>query len=143
VLEETVDERETLIAEQEVEISWLRQQLQLLRQQRFGPSSEKLSEEQLLLMLENEGAPTTVPEPPETIAVKGHRRAKGGRRPLPENLPRIEILHDVSPEEKICPHDGHPLKRIGEETSEQLSYKPAEMQVLLHVRPKYARLRRS
>ena len=137
-LEEAVDEHETLIAEQETEIRWLREQLQLLRQKRFGSSSEKLSEEQLLLMLEGEGAPTSPPEPPATIAVKGHRRAKGGRRPLPANLERIEILHDLSPEEKICPHDGHPLKRIGEETSEQLSYKPAQMRVLLHVRPKYA-----
>ncbi len=145
VLEECVEkkgaalsERENLIAEQEAEITWLRQQLQLLRQKRFGAGSEKLSEEQLLLMLEGEGTPTTPPEPPETIAVKGHQRAKGGRRPFPGNLERIEILHDLSPEEKICPHDGHPLKRIGEETSEQLSYKPAQMRVLLHVRPKYA-----
>lgn len=137
-LEEAVDGHETLIAEQEAEITWLRQQLQLLRQKRFGASSEKLSDEQILLMLEGDGAPTTVPEPPETIAVKGHQRAKGGRRPLPENLERIEILHDLSPEEKICPHDGHLLQRIGEETSEQLSYKPAQMRVLLHVRPKYA-----
>lgn len=138
VLEETVDERETLIAEQAAEITWLRQQLQLLRQKRFGSSSEKLSEEQLLLMLEGDRTLATVPEPPETIAVHGHRRAKGGRRPLPEGLERIEVLHDLSPEEKICPRDGHPLKRIGEETSEQLSCKPAEMRVLLHVRPKYA-----
>lgn len=137
-LEEAADERETLIVEQATEITWLRQQLQLLRQKRFGSSSEKLSEEQLLLMLEEEGASLTPPGSLEAVVVKGHQRARGGRRPLPQDLERIEILHDLSPEEKICPHDGHPLKRIGQETSEQLSYRPAQMRVLLHVRPKYA-----
>ena len=128
----------TMVMELATENTYLREQIRLLTQKRFGASSEKLSEEQLLLMLEDVGAPPTPPEPPETIAIKGHQRARGGRRPLPESLERIEVVHDLSPEEKICPHDGHQLKRIGEETSEQLSYKRAEMRVLRHVRPKYA-----
>ena len=128
----------TMVMELATENTYLREQIRLLTQKRFGASSEKLSEEQLLLMLDGEGVPTTPPEPLETIAIKGHQRARGGRRPLPENLERIEVVHDLSPEEKICPHDGHQLKRIGQETSEQLSYKQAEMRVLLHVRPKYA-----
>lgn len=139
-LEEAVSEKETMLEEQEIEISYLREQLRLLRHQRYGSSSEKLSDEQLLLMLESEGIKdrAAVPEIAETVAVKEHQRIKRGRKPIPADLPRIEVLHDVSPEEKVCPHDGHALKRIGEEKSEQLSYTPAQMRVLLHIRPKYA-----
>ena len=36
----------------------------------------------------------------------------------PEDLPREDIIHDLSDTEKICPHDGATLKHIGEETSE-------------------------
>ena len=39
----------------------------------------------------------------------------------------MEVVHDLSPEEKVCPHDGHALQRIGEEVSEQLSYTPAQI----------------
>ena len=40
-------------------------------------------------------------EPGETI-VASHTRKKRGRRPLPENLPRVEKVHDFSGEEKQC-----------------------------------------
>ncbi|MBK6454115.1 MAG: IS66 family transposase zinc-finger binding domain-containing protein [Proteobacteria bacterium] len=38
----------------------------------------------------------------------------------------------------MCPQDGTPLERIGEETAEQLEFIPARVRVLEHVRPKYA-----
>ncbi|MBN2564743.1 MAG: IS66 family transposase [Candidatus Eisenbacteria bacterium] len=134
-------ELQHLIAEQRSENTWLREQLLLLRQKHFGASSERLSEEQLLLMLQAEGARAAreVPEPAAgAVTVKEHQRGHGGRRPLPEAWPRIEVLHDLPEDQKICPQDGQPLKRIGEEISEQLSYTPAQMRVLRHVRPKYA-----
>ena len=74
----------------------------------------------------------------ERVTIKEYSRAKKGRKPLPDSLPRVEIIHDLTDEEKICPHDGHALKKIGEETSEQLSYIPAKIRVLRHVRLKYA-----
>ncbi len=49
------------------------------------------------------------------------------------------MLHDLSEAEKVCPHDAsHTLQRIGEEVSEQLDILPAVLQVIRHVRPKYA-----
>lgn len=139
-LEDAVVEKDAALLEQEAEISHLLEQIRLLQHKRFGSSSEKLSDEQLLLMLEDEeGAKrSAADETKETVTVREHKRVKRGRKPLPANLQRIEVLHDLSPEEKICPHDGHALKRIGEERSEQLSYTPARMRVLLNVRPKYA-----
>ncbi len=127
----------TIVMELETEVAYLREQIRLLTHKRFGPSSEKLSREQLRLFLESDASMETE-EAESTVTIKEHRRRKGGRRPLPDSLPRIEVIHDLSDEEKICPHDGETLKRIGAETSEQLSYIPARMRVLRHVRYKYA-----
>ena len=40
--------------------------------------------------------------------------------------------------EKVCAADGTPLERIGEEISEQLDFKPAQVRVICNIRPKYA-----
>jgi transposase len=53
-------------------------------------------------------------------------------------LPRIEIVHDLSDADKICPHDGSILKLIGDKTSEQLDIIPMKIQVIRHVRKQYA-----
>lgn len=61
---------------------------------------------------------------------------KRGRRPLPADLPRIEVVHDLSDEEKIC-FCGCRKSCIGEEVSEQLDIIPARMQVIRNIRLKY------
>lgn len=66
----------------------------------------------------------------------GHH--KHGRRRLPDHLPRIEIVHDLTDEQKKCPCCGEGRACIGSETSEQLEYVPASLKVLRHVRHKYA-----
>ena len=136
---ETLTQYSVTLAEFENEISYLREQIRLLTHKRFGPSSEKLSGEQLRLFIESEEPREAEEvETESTVTVKEHRRRKHGRRPLPDSLLRVDVIHDLSEEEKICPNDGEALKKIGEETSEQLSYIPATMRVLRHIRPKYA-----
>lgn len=71
------------------------------------------------------------------VCVQGHARAKRGRKPIPAEFPRVEIMHDIREEEKTCAC-GAALTRIGEEVSEKLDIIPAKIQVLRHVRPKYA-----
>ena len=61
-------------------------------------------------------------------------------RPSPysrADLPRVEIVHDLPESEKTCPC-GAVLVRIGEEVSEKLDIVPAKIQVIRHIRPKYA-----
>ncbi len=70
------------------------------------------------------------------ITVAEHKR-KTGRKPLPSVLPRVEVLHDLSEAEKMCPC-GCQMSRIGEETSEKLEMQPPQFWVMRHVRPKYA-----
>jgi len=70
---------------------------------------------------------TTEPTPPR----------KPGRKALPAELPRVEIVHDLLEEQRYCA-EGHALKVIGEEVSERLDIIPAKVQVLRHIRKKYA-----
>ena len=79
-------------------------------------------------------------EPPaddDKIVIAAHSRKKRGRKPLPDDLPRVEIIHDLSEEEKQCAC-GQLKSCIGQEVSEKLDYIPARLQVQRHVRLKYA-----
>jgi transposase len=49
----------------------------------------------------------------------------------------VELLHDLPDAEKVCAEHGEPLQRMGEEISEQLDYKPAQVRVIRNIRPKY------
>ncbi len=133
--------KQALLDEQAERIEALEELVRLLRHQRFGSKSEKASTHQLGLFNEAEAAVHELEkgEGEDVIDVPAHQRRKGGRRPLPAFLPRVEILHDLWESEKVCPHDAsHTLQRIGEEVSEQVDIVPAVIQVLRHVRPKYA-----
>jgi transposase len=68
---------------------------------------------------------------------RGHKRKKGGRQAIPDNLPRIEVIHDLSDAEKQCAC-GCTKICIGQESSEQLDIIPAKIQVIRNIRLKYA-----
>ncbi len=122
------------------ETSILLEQVRLLRAQLYGRKSEKVIPTDgpqplpLFDMPEPEGLED---EAVEEIQIPGHTRKKRGRKPLPDDLPRVEKVHDIKEEDKVC-SCGCELKRIGEETSEQLDIIPAKIQVIRHIRPKYA-----
>ena len=132
-----IDALSTRMALLKEENRWLKQQL-------FGRSSEKRSAELVspdqgrLLFNEAEAlADAGAPAAPRVI-IPAHARRKGGRKALPAELARIEVIHDLAESEKRCAHDGAVLERIGEECSEQLDYIPAQLRVIRHVRLKYA-----
>jgi transposase len=66
------------------------------------------------------------------------KRAKRGRKPLDPALPRTVVRHELPESERVCPHDGSPLKEIGVEASEQLDIIPQQVRVIRHERVKYA-----
>jgi transposase len=74
----------------------------------------------------------------EGIDVPAHKRAKRGRKPLDPALPRHVVRHELPESERMCPHDGSPLKEIGVEASEQLDIIPQQVRVIRHERVKYA-----
>jgi transposase len=117
----------------------LLEQIRLLRAQLYGRKSEKgKSDGPQPLPLFDMPEPTDgQPEEVEETSIPAHSRRRGGRKPLPEHLPRIEKIHDIDPADKICAC-GCELSRIGEEISEQLDIVPAQVRVIRHIRPKYA-----
>ena len=76
-------------------------------------------------------------EEPETVSIGEHTHKKQGRKPLPANLPRIDVVHELSEEERQC-GCGCLKDRIGQEVSEQLDYIPARVRVIRNIRYKYA-----
>jgi transposase len=113
-------------------VAWLTAKL-------FGRSSERLSaEERDQLRLFNESELGVLQDESEgELTVPAHTRRKAKRRPLPESLPRDEVIIDIAEEEKLC-GCGATLVRIGEEASEQLDVIPARFRVIRTIRPKYA-----
>jgi transposase len=123
-------------------IELLEQENRWLKAQLFGRTSEKTplaqrNPDQRGLFDEAE-ALAQAEVTTSRVRVPAHERHRGGRKPLPANLPRTEVIHDLPEEQKICASDGTKLTRIGEETSEQLEFKPAQARVIRHIRPKYA-----
>lgn len=120
----------------------LEEQIRHYRVLLYGRKSEKdRGGDRGQLYLFNE-AEETVANPSEEekqkeITVPSHTRRKSGRRHLPEDLPREEVVHDLRDEEKVC-GCGEPLNRIGEEVSEKLDIVPARVRVIKHIRYKYA-----
>jgi transposase len=126
------------------QVEQLGHRLDLLLRRLYGPRSERDDPDQLLLSFDpaedrwtpSASAAESTPEPaPPSRArpLKGH-----GRRALPADLPRERRVYEVPPEQRACPGCGRERTPIGEETSEQLDYRPVSLFVVEHVRVKVA-----
>ncbi|MPZ43627.1 MAG: hypothetical protein GEV05_09535 [Betaproteobacteria bacterium] len=141
-----IDERDAQLREHSALIEKLKFELARLKRWRFGADTEALSAEQLSLWeSELDGDIAALQARVDALEAEKKKLGSGQaddrdkrqpkRRPLPESLPRLEVLHDL--ESKDCPKCGQGLARIGEEVSEQLDIVPAKFFVRRHVRPKY------
>jgi transposase len=144
---------ETLLCERTAEleahkqrIRLLEEALRLMRADKYGASREKLGQAPGQRGLFNEAEATLEVteaagvEP--TLTATPLREVKAattspGRKALAAHLPRFEVRHELPAAERIC-GCGTALREIGAETAEQLDYIPAKIQVIRHVRPKYA-----
>lgn len=124
------------------QVEQLGHRLDLLLRRLYGPRSERVDPGQMLLFpgqAEEPAGAAAPPMPPEPSAPGRAHPAKGhGRRALPADLPRERRVHEVPPEQRACPDCGLQRTPIGEETSEQLDYRPASLFVVEHVRVKVA-----
>ncbi|HAO17812.1 MAG TPA: IS66 family transposase, partial [Alteromonas macleodii] len=129
-----IAELEALLEEKSARIAYLEEQFRVAQHKQFGKSTEghpgqgELFNEAEELVVETEIAEEAI----------SYTRKKPTRKPLPQDLPREVIVHDISDEEKICGCCSGELHRIGEDTSEKLQFIPAQVRVIEHVRPKYA-----
>lgn len=127
-----------------VQVLTLTEQLNLALARRYAASSEKLSPDQMCLFDEAEldavdaESVTDASSDDDEVTVAAHQRKKRGRKPLPDHLPRIDVVHELTEGERRCERDGRLLAEIGEVVSEQLDIIPAKIRVLRHIRKKYA-----
>ena len=141
-LESTVSEltgklqqKDARIDELTAQYQQILEQFRLAQQRQFGSSSE--SADQLGLFNESEQVVEVEPDELEAKqSVAAHTRNKPTRKPLPKTLPRETIVHDI--EDKTCDCCGNDLHPMGEETSEQLEFIPAQVKVIENIRPKYS-----
>lgn len=147
LLPATLEESNQQLAASQLEIQRLRHELDVIKRMIFAQKRERFVptaplEEQLTLDGLFEEAGTKVPgfaESKETITYDRRKLPKGhGRKPIPDDLYREKHVLDIPEGEKTCSCCGVQKKKIGEDITEELEYKPAVFFVNQYVRPKYA-----
>src|SRR5487761_1910484 len=111
------------------------------RRARFGPRSEKLDPDQQQLAFED--IEIAIAEVRESVTRRtGASREANVERPqrrsraLPKELPRIERV--IEPASIACPCGCGTMAKIGEDRAERLDVTPAQFQVIVTIRPRYA-----
>jgi transposase len=137
------------------ELAWSRLKIQALEERlrlelirKYGPKSEKLSDNQLALLdlepgvsteeVEAESQREPLPVAPPAIATKSQSEKHPGRQELPASLPRVERIIGCPPEQCVCKSCGKDKVVIGYEQSEQLDVEPARYIVVVTRREKRA-----
>jgi transposase len=121
----------------------LEHRMNLLLRRLYGRTSEKWGPGQLALFDTTPEEP--VPEPPVSTPKRPGRpptatkKPGHGRRRLPDQLKRVEMLHDLTPAEKESLGGEANLVLIGREETEQLEWEPSSLYVIHHVQLTYAR----
>ena len=138
----------TIKREAQEQVLRLIEQITLARQRQFGTRSEQLSaqgrlfDEAEALAQSSTEAQDIAPVPPATAPVgqvtapTSTKPARGKRDPLPMDLPRVDVIHDVPADARTCPC-GTPMIEIGQDISEQLDIVPMQMRVLRHIRKRF------
>jgi transposase len=142
-LAQAEQEHAQVIAQRDQRIEQLLDYIALLKRKRFGPSSERVSPDQLGLFdeaelealigeLEQQAPPPVTPSSPADAPPK----TKPVRRPLPEHLPRVERIIDLPTATKEAM--GADWHLIGYDAAEQLAIIPRQHYVIRTLRAKYA-----
>jgi transposase len=138
--EKIIHEKENIISGKDTFIASLIEQIQLLKRAKFCAASERFIDDNKQGCLFDEATPPLnveeIEEAEENILIPSRTR-KPGRKKLPEDLPREQIIYDLPDDEKIC-QCGCSLICIGEEKTEQFEIIPAKLYVIEHIQKKYA-----
>jgi transposase len=127
-----------------LEIEKLKFQIAKLRRMQFGRSSERITRQIAQLELQLEELETGEAEEVAKVEADDRQapnraRKKPKRKPLPDHLPRQEVVHEPENGGRCtCPDCGAGMAKLGEDVTEVLDYVPGRFQVIRHVRPKYA-----
>src|SRR6185312_7044175 len=116
-----------------------------LKRAQFGRRSERITDDQLALALDEletaaaqANAEAEKADPERKVAAARKRRAS--RNEKLDHLPHEEVV--IEPESKVCPCCGGELHVIGEDTSQRLDKVPAALRVIVTRRPRPSARRR-
>lgn len=135
------DDLRNHIIELTSKVEWLMEQFRLARHHRFGVSSEKNEYDQLNLFNEAEVTSDVLVPEPELAPVEKHFRKRRNmvNDKLPEDLPVETVVHELPPDERVCPECDGSLHVMGTETlRRELKLIPAKAVIVEHVRKVYA-----
>ncbi len=136
LLQHLVRDMAAVVEHRDGEIERLKLIIKKLQRAQFGRRSERLDDDQLVLALDDLESDIGQVEESHPITIAETAGALPKRKPLPDHLPREEILLDVPSD--ACPCCGGTMHRIGESQSEMLDWVPARLRVIRTARPKYA-----
>lgn len=129
-----------MLAKMQSRVGFLEEENALLRQRLFGRKSEQTADAatpQLALFNEAESIVESVAEEANEVEeVVAPTKQRGKRKPLPAELPRIEVIHEL-PEHELTCVCGCRKHAIGEEVSAQLEIVPMQIRVIKHIRKVY------
>jgi transposase len=125
------------LAKRDSLIDKLKAQLAVLKRARFGASSERIDRaiEQLELALEDIEAAEAEVMASASVWDCNRTKAKPSRQPLPDHLPRQDVVHKAACACPVC--GSSDLIRNGETVSEVLDYVPASFRVVRHIQPRF------
>ena len=143
-LNESIGRHQELLERLQRENRLLRELRRLELLEKYGPSAETLSDEQLELLELEPGVSSSEVEAESQRAQlrlplkSAPARKHPGRQQLPAELPREELIIACSPDQCVCGNCGKETMVIGYETSEQLDVAPAKYFVRVTKREKRA-----
>lgn len=135
----TYEELKAQVVQLSFETEKLRLENSNLKRLIFGQKRERFVPEQnqqqltfLALAVDPDAAPVKTEQISYTRIKPSAKRKHPVRQPIPAHIPRKEIL--IEPDEDVTG-----MKKIGEEVTEELEFKPGTLYVNRYIRPKYAR----
>jgi len=136
-LESQLKEKEEKIASLEKLNDWYIEQLKLRQKEKFGSSSEKVSDGQIFLFdLFNEAETLREPittEPTEETIIPAHKRKKSKRGSSFSHLPVETIEYTLDETDKVCEKCGTTLTDMKKEIRKELKIIPAKISIVEHV----------
>ena len=141
LLKALVRSKDERILEIEKKLAFAEEQHRSLAKRHFGRSSESYSPDddrqnrlfdEAELYADHAAVPVLA-----KIQVLGHERQKRGRKPRLAAVERIEIVHDLPDEEKLCPCCGGNRLPIGEERTSEYDLIPARVVEQVHIVKKF------
>jgi len=112
-----------------------------IRRAHFGRKSERITDDQLALALEDletslGKAEAEAEKVDPALKATATKKRRASRNDILDHLPHEDVV--IEPESKVCPCCNGKLHKIGEDVSKRLDKVPAKVRVIVTHRPKYA-----